>query len=115
AGEVAEPLADFGCQGRTAIQRNEPDIMDHLVDDGDVAGSLNDVDVVVVEAGKNRGRQPPCDTSLERRAILWTVSAPAFASTRLAPESATSGGALLCLCAQRWQPSVRGIHNQRGP
>ena len=81
-------------------------LVNHLVRDRDVARTLNDPDVVVIEARENRGGEPPGDAPLERAPILRSIGAPG-------PGSAAGRCPRLSLGRQRRNSSVGRIHNQR--
>ena len=78
AAGVSHPLPDVLCQMRTPVDWNDPRIMDLLVEDHDVAGHLDQLEIVVV-AGRRHGRTTvgPHDTALRYwavfRALGWTL------------------------------------------
>src|ERR1700730_4730897 len=76
ATRLAEPLMDLRAELRASIQWDEPRLVNHLVRDRDVSRTLNDPDVVVIEAGENRGGEPPGNAPLERAAVLRPIGAP---------------------------------------
>src|SRR4029453_12188796 len=77
---IAEPLADRSAEMWTTVQRDHSSVVDHFMGDRHVTGRLNNLNIVVVQARKACGRQPPGDASLERAAVLGTVNAPTLAA-----------------------------------
>src|SRR5947209_8356714 len=53
AARVAQPLTDVLWQMRAAVQRNDPNVMDHFDENDHVSGCLQDLVVVVVSARKH--------------------------------------------------------------
>src|SRR5215471_15909153 len=59
---------------RTSVERNDPRIVDHLVDDRDISGSLEQLDIVVVGArGHRRSGIKPEDAALRQRPVFIRV------------------------------------------
>src|SRR5262245_30060323 len=54
AARIAQPRPHAGRDVRTAVQRNDPRVVNHLVGDDDVARHLKDLDEIVVRTGHHR-------------------------------------------------------------
>src|SRR3954466_10888790 len=72
----SHPLTDAAM--RPAVERNDPRVVDHLVDDRHVRGVLDDLHVVVVRTGHHRRSRVEADKApLVDREILragwWTL------------------------------------------
>jgi hypothetical protein len=58
---------------RTPVHGNDPGVVNHLDEKHHVAGRLEDLIVVVVEAGHHRTGQTACDAPLVGTTILGAV------------------------------------------
>src|SRR5215467_13887891 len=59
---------------RTSVERNDPRIVDHLVDDRDISRSLEQLDIVVVGArGQRRSGIKTEDATLRQRPVFIRV------------------------------------------
>ena len=76
--------------------------------DRDVAGSLQNADVVVVEPRQNGGRQAPRDAALEGATVFGTVGATVAATCAARRQT------LLRVGRQRRNAAARRIDDQRG-
>ncbi len=95
------PLADVLCEMRTAVQRDDASVVDHLHQNHHVSRSLHDQIVIVVEIRKPR--QCARDTALRQAALLRSVGA-------LHPAGV---GARPPLRRQGRNSPIQRIHNQR--
>ncbi|PYR17513.1 MAG: hypothetical protein DMF94_23480 [Acidobacteria bacterium] len=89
---------------RTAGQADDSGTVDHLVEDHDVVGRLNDLHVVVVRARHHRrSRVEPEDAAFRQRTLFRVVVpvSPLF-------------GSLLGFGSQWRDAAIRRIHDQRG-
>ena len=78
AARVAHPLADAGRQVAAAVERHDARVVHHLVQDHDVVGRLEDLQVLVV-AGRDDRRTgvEPEQAALREPAVLVAVGADA--------------------------------------
>src|SRR5690606_32344175 len=73
AAAVAEVLHDGRVEMRTAVERDDPCLVDHLVRDRDGVGALPDHDAVAVEHGAHAGRETARDAAVVKREVLERV------------------------------------------
>ena len=109
AARVAQPLFDAGPDVRTPVHRNDPRVVNHLDENHDVAGHLQDLIVMVVEARHHRARQTTRDAPLVGTAI------PPRVSRAGAPRCPLPFDHPLRHRRQRGKFSVRWIDEQRRP
>ena len=105
ARAVAEVAAHRCGRVRTAVERDDPRVVNHLLLDRDVLRRLHDQEVVVVAAGQLR--HAARDTALGKVALLGVVVAIVAArGASLAPP--------LAFRRERRHPAVRRIDDERG-
>src|SRR5262245_33043830 len=61
---------------RTAVERNDADLANHLVPDDDDAGSLEDVGAVAVDGRHDRTGEPARDAAVVVAVILVRIRLP---------------------------------------
>src|SRR5258707_1084361 len=109
ATRVAHQLADVWPQVRTAVQRYDAGVVDLLLENRHVSGTLLKLDIAVVGLGKH-GR------SLARHQDTTLAQRPAFRSIEGAtpfPRLGARRRSLPRLRRQRRNSPIRRIHNQR--
>ena len=79
---VAQPLADPRSQMPAAVQRDDPRVVDHLHQDHDVVGRLQNLIVVVVEAGHHGAGHAARDAPVVEVQVLPGVERRAVAHGR---------------------------------
>ena len=109
AARISHPLPDAVGRMRAPVEGNEPDVVDHLDQNGHVTRPLHDLVGVVVASGKDRRPGVHHDAAVVELVVLRRVPPAAHPPVRL--------GALvrvpLPLRCQRRDSPVRGIDDQR--
>src|SRR5713226_4396479 len=92
----------------SAIEGDDPNLMTHLVVDGDKFRSLNNLSIVIVGGRSGRGSSAlQHQTSFEQRPVLWPIEL-------MAPICRLPCGlSLLCGGCEWRNPAVLGINDQR--
>ena len=106
AARVPQPLPNPSVRMRPPVERDDPGVVDHLDEDHDITRRLEDLVVVVVEAGHHRAGQPARDAPLVQVAVFRSGRLPA--AIRLAP-----GAPLGLRRRQRGQSAVGRVDDQR--
>jgi hypothetical protein len=89
----------------SAAEWHDAGVVDHLIQDDDVSGSLKNLDVVVVVARRHRrSRIEPDDTALRKASVLRPVDPTTRRLARGEP-----GARIGC---ERWNPAVGRIDDQ---
>src|SRR5262245_14820493 len=94
-----------------SVERHDPRVVQHLVDNGDVVRGLKDLDVLVVPRRQNRRARVEADeTPLRESAIFVTVGADTCSphANRTATRQVLARGSDLSFDPglERWQPAV---------
>ena len=109
ATRIAQPLAGVWVKMRPAVQRDDACVVHHLVEDGHVSRSLDDLIVVVVPGRHHHAGQPsPRDAAREEAGVLRTCGRGA--SRR--PRCRGCRPPRLRLRVQRRHPTVRRVHHE---
>ena len=107
---VAVPLANACRQMPAPVDGDDPEVVDHLDVDGDVARRLHDHEVVVVGAGQHRRAGRPHQAAVVQLEVLPRVERP-FDGERGVVRHLAVGG----LRRPRRQPARRGVGDQGRP
>ena len=110
---VAEPLPQVLVEMRPPVDGNDPGAVNHLGSDGHVAGTLEDLEVVVVDRRQVRRHVGP-DDAANRPGHVGVVVRQAGRESR--GGLGTRGAHALALGRQRGEhrnPSVNRIHDER--
>ena len=113
AAGIAEPLPQVLVEMRAPVDRNDPGAVDHLGSNGHVAGTLEDLEVVVVDRRQIRRHVGP-DDAANRPGHVGVVVRQAGGEP--CGGLGTRGAHPLALGRQRGQhrnPSVNRIHDER--
>ena len=109
ATRIAEPLPDLWLGMRTSVQRDYAGIVDHLDKDDNVARALQDLIVVVVEAGHHRSWQPSENATIVRAPVFGPVSRAGLPGRSVLSPSPFLAG------RQRRQSAIERVNDQRCP
>src|SRR5262245_20355740 len=92
----------------TAVERDDAGVVHHLVRDGDVTGSLENTDVVVVAGREHHRGQTHGDAAIPEVSIFPRIGRTSSGASRKVARSAGTR-----LVGQRRQPSVLRIDDER--
>jgi hypothetical protein len=114
----AHPEPDGRADARRVVERHDPVIVDHLVDDDHGVGRLEDFHVVVVRARDHRrSRHGPAETTFLQRPVEVRIEAQTARATFIlavgGPQPAFVLGGALPFGRQRRNAPVRRIDQQR--